>query len=173
MTQAAHNRYKKALNKSEQDKQTSPETLIQAKAQNTEKSLKSVCSSLYLNDWKLGVVSQNVRQLQQCLIDQKLLNSAVTGRVGPLTIAALQKVKPKVSNIETDGKITTSSSNTKGEYDGFSCSSLKNKFYKIGQKSQEISALQRCMTEAKVYDFKITGLYGYVTDAAFVKWKKG
>ena len=172
LTQNAHNRYKQALNKSEKDLTTSTETLSHAKADNTVKSLNSVCDSLYQSEWKSGAVGQTVRQLQQCLIDQKLLNSKVTGRVGPLTLAALQKVKPKVTNIQADGKITTSTSSAKGEYYGFKCSDLKNKFYRIGQRSPEISALQQCMSDDKVFNFRITGLYGYVTDAALVKWKK-
>lgn len=167
LTRESHKKYKDALAKSE----SSSVDLITPSSNQTDPNqpkIKSVCDSLYQDDWKMGQVGPVVRQLQQCLIDQKLLNSAVTGRVGNLTIAALKQVKP--NNLSVAVGLDT----PKGDYDGYVCSDLKKKFYKIGTKSQEISALQKCMTDAGTYKYgSITGLYGYVTDAALVKWKKG
>ncbi len=141
----------------------------QAAAQNVKvtNSPDKICDSLYKNDWRTGETGLNVRQLQQCLIDKKLLSSKVTGNVGPLTLKALQKVKPNVINVTPTGEII---SNVPIKNDS-TCASLKKKFYKIGTKSAEITTLQQCMLADKVYNFNVTGLYGYVTDAALVKWK--
>jgi peptidoglycan hydrolase-like protein with peptidoglycan-binding domain len=160
LTQTAHEKYTKAINNSTQN-------VISKASNTTDIKLKSICDSLYQDDWKVGTTGLEVRQLQQCLIDQNLLKSKITGRVGSLTLAALDQVKPKNTQISPNGilKNTTDSSN-------LDCNSLKRRYYKIGAKSDEITALQKCMTDAGIYKFKITGLYGYVTDAALVKWKK-
>jgi len=170
LTKDAHQKFKNTLAKSEN---TKVDLITPSSNQNdpNQPKIKSVCDSLYQDDWKFGQVGPAVRQLQQCLIDQKLLNSAVTGRVGNQTTAALKQAKSNSVSVAVDSSI---SSNSKGDYYGYICSDLKKKFYKIGTRSPEISALQKCMTDAGVYKYgSITGLYGYVTDAALVKWKKG
>ena len=112
------------------------------------------CNTLKSKSWSIGDVSEEVRDLQECMTDLGYFTYAYgsTGYYGPITQTALDEWKGLGVNVD--------------------CNFLKTQIWKIGQAGQNVVELQDCMTDAGFFNYSggSTGYYGPITKAALDKW---
>ncbi|GAB4146581.1 MAG: hypothetical protein OHK0017_07240 [Patescibacteria group bacterium] len=135
------------------------------------------CDSLLAKSYRSGQMGEDVKQLQQCLRDLGYFNYPTnTGKVGSVTVAALNKYKSgsKTSTPAPNPKTTTKLKDVSGlEFWGYKCSSMRTSNFKFGETGNRVKALQFCMVSAGIFDKKnTTGNYWYKTDQALVSWRK-
>jgi peptidoglycan hydrolase-like protein with peptidoglycan-binding domain len=124
-----------------------------------QKPIVSNCDTLKSQAWQYGERSENVKVLQECLRQVKLFSYPEnTGYFGPLTQDALNKWKtPVVVNQPPVAQ---------------GCDQIKTQTFTYGEKSDRVSALQKCMKDAGVFTWPyITGYFGSVTQESYSKWK--
>ena len=136
-------------------RQPEPQPEASANRTETERLVVLNCDELRTREWRIGQVSEDVRQLQACMRSRDFFTYAGgnTGYFGPVTQEALTKwreaVKPKDR-----------------------CEELKQKEWKFGVRSAEVRELQQCMKDKGFFDWPyITDYFGPVTNEALNEWR--
>ena len=120
----------------------------------------SNCQNLYNQSWTLGQTGSQVRALQECLQADGFYDwpNGITEYFGPYTEGALSRAGGSASS---------------GQSNDFSCSSLKQQTWIIGERSTRVKTLQECMQSAGVFNYQYgaTGYFGEVTKQALIQWR--
>ena len=143
---------------------TSPNTSTPTPPANTGLNKNSVgisCDDSVKIKWAIGDRYENVRVLQECLRLSNFFTYPVsTGYFGPITQKALSDYFA-YSNRAAAAPTPTNN-----------CETLKNSNWQIGQTSEDVKSLQKCMRDAGVFTWPWdTGYFGPVSAEALAKWR--
>jgi peptidoglycan hydrolase-like protein with peptidoglycan-binding domain len=121
----------------------------------------NTCDTLKARTWNFGERSEDVKALQQCMRQAGTFSYPEnTGYLGSLTQEALTKWKNPV-------KVAAP---VPAALQG--CEQIKTTTFAYGERGDRVSALQKCMKDAGIYNWPyITGYFGSVTQEAYSKWK--
>jgi len=160
---------------------------IYAKLNDLERDLMLFPSSFWEKDLTIGVKGEEVRTLQQILINEGLWDAEVeaTGYFGPITKTALAKFQEKYDRdilepLNLKSGTGYFGSRTKDYFKRLSLSRKQkeltfNQNLTLGMRGDDVKTLQEILIEEEIWerpDVEATGYFGPITKAAAIRYQE-